>query len=496
MNYSHKLSLTALFALLVSLFALAGCRGDSGNKPTPPAEPQLAFTVNLPDAFTVEGIKGSFAYYWDKDYVLSYELSQGAKKLTGNLSPKRVWSDGAAADFVIPIPKESGLGEGSDLTFKAVLKPSEELSEDVRTVVSSDKIGGTLPFDLLGAVPMTFDVGSTFVYNDHATPALSFDATPRESVLVVQILNKSEETRTPTSLKLMPEAGEALTFSFAENEKSLSPDFYKNYLIRLPKSPKELGSVKAELGYAKGDATEHFSFVSAVAFRISDNRLPLVLSLDKKGLSLSNAPFVEKADTSKGGDPLFTMNDITYWVGEGSNRAALVIDFHLTEGEDAYVWGYRFDGEKSGADMFMDIVKADPRLSYVGLYGAYGLSISAIAYQAGEKVSNPKPAFLLNGSKLKNDGKGFTEITDYDIIDLLKFEDETALLRTGWKKIGYWSYHTKDTRLDPFHYSQIGVTGRTLTDGSWDALSFQIGWEQWEGNPPSKKFRPAPAPKE
>ena len=39
-------------------------------------------------------------------------------------------------------------------------------------------------------------------------------------------------------------------------------------------------------------------------------------------------------------DTLFSFEDIQFWVGSGSNRAALVIELHDGTQPDAMVWGY------------------------------------------------------------------------------------------------------------------------------------------------------------
>ncbi len=47
---------------------------------------------------------------------------------------------------------------------------------------------------------------------------------------------------------------------------------------------------------------------------------------------------------------------INYWVGSGSNQAAMVIDWNDGTTTQSYVWGYRWDGDATGQDMFEAIV--------------------------------------------------------------------------------------------------------------------------------------------
>uniref|UniRef100_UPI0025A9E0F5 hypothetical protein n=1 Tax=Bacteroides acidifaciens TaxID=85831 RepID=UPI0025A9E0F5 len=44
---------------------------------------------------------------------------------------------------------------------------------------------------------------------------------------------------------------------------------------------------------------------------------------------------------------------IEHWAGDpdGQNKCALVIDFQDKEGADALVWGYRWNGKKTGEDL-------------------------------------------------------------------------------------------------------------------------------------------------
>ena len=80
-------------------------------------------------------------------------------------------------------------------------------------------------------------------------------------------------------------------------------------------------------------------------------------------------------------DTQFSFEDIQFWVGSGSNRAALVIEWHDGTQPDAMVWGYKWDGEASGHDMIVAIAKADPRLVLLTQYtGPMGYTIDGIGY--------------------------------------------------------------------------------------------------------------------
>ena len=79
-----------------------------------------------------------------------------------------------------------------------------------------------------------------------------------------------------------------------------------------------------------------------------------------------------------------TFDDITYWVGNGTNRCAVVIDFNDGEiGDRAFAWGYRWNGEAPSMKAILDeIVADDPRLRMFASASEYGSFIDAFAYDA------------------------------------------------------------------------------------------------------------------
>ncbi len=488
MKQTQALTLAGLFSVLLSLFALGGCKGDT---PTPDPKDDLSFTVRLPDPIQVDGVRGSLAYYWDKDFVLSYQLAQGGTTITGEIKPKFVLSDGTAAEFQISNIGEKGFRKDEKFELKGTISAVNGKELAPVTLVSSDKIGRTLPFDLLNHVPESFALGGSFDYKS-GSESPSFRAKAKGRVVLFQI--ETDATITPVLLKFKSEKTGALSVAFPGDE-SLSPEFSPSYLLWMPATGVDLGKVSAGITFKKGD--EKLTLEAPAYPVLTDVKTPLVLSIDKGKLALSDKPTKpEAADDSEGGDPFFTMNDIDFWVGNGSKRAALVIEFHFKEGEDAYVWGYRFDGDKTGYEMFNDIVHADPRLSALDSpsgMGGYQV-LGCIAYQSGETVSVPKPPFLIDGKEVPNDGKGLTTVPTSKDFDRYIFKDPKALFRAGFYTNGYWVYYTKDNRLDSWVYSNIVYKIRHLADGAWDGWSFQIGMDSFTGNPLGGKFRSAPAP--
>ena len=81
-----------------------------------------------------------------------------------------------------------------------------------------------------------------------------------------------------------------------------------------------------------------------------------------------------------------TFDDIDFWVGEGENRAALVIRWNDGKKPDGLVWGYRWDGNATGADMLEAIATADPRLTILLQKTASGKIVGGIGYAEDENL--------------------------------------------------------------------------------------------------------------
>lgn len=214
----------------------------------------------------------------------------------------------------------------------------------------------------------------------------------------------------------------------------------------------------------------------------------------------------------------FTFDDIRFWVGEGENKAALVIDWYY-DGGNAMVWGYRWDGEANGLNMISEIAKEDenfllltqltnlgnticgigygyPR-STIGLkYDLDGASTdSRISFKFDSPNSNmgqtscpTDPLTQINTALQEGLNSGVIDhpfnYTNYGYAaydyDYWKPTATGSKWRSAWYE-GYWSYLVKDDISDEFSYSGLGATLRVLSNGSWDAWGFQDGWDSWEG---------------
>lgn len=66
-------------------------------------------------------------------------------------------------------------------------------------------------------------------------------------------------------------------------------------------------------------------------------------------------------------DPFrFTLQNVAFWVGTGTDSSILVVDFLSSSGPSSFAWGYRYSGVATGAQMLNEVAAADPGLAVAG----------------------------------------------------------------------------------------------------------------------------------
>ena len=94
-----------------------------------------------------------------------------------------------------------------------------------------------------------------------------------------------------------------------------------------------------------------FSVFGANADDVTIQGVPVKGELAESARSLMQANVVSNDAQS------FRFSDIKFWVGEGENEAALVLQWNVDGEETALVWGYRFDDSATtGYTMLENIV--------------------------------------------------------------------------------------------------------------------------------------------
>ncbi|MCK9329713.1 MAG: T9SS type A sorting domain-containing protein [Candidatus Cloacimonetes bacterium] len=154
--------------------------------------------------------------------------------------------------------------------------------------------------------------------------------------------------------------------------------------------------------------------------------------------------------------PLFSFDfsDILFWVGEGENQAALVIDWQDGKEPQSLLWGFRWSGTATGQDLINAVVQADNRLSG---------DVDALVSQVYYDINNNQ----------------FIDDNDHNI--------NYSLFPNN-----YWSYWVKQDSGDNWGYSNNGIAGRELSNGCCDAWVFVEDWEEEHSEP----TLPIPAPPE
>lgn len=160
-----------------------------------------------------------------------------------------------------------------------------------------------------------------------------------------------------------------------------------------------------------------------------------------------------------------TFDDIALWTGSGANRAAFVVDW--ADGQDPLVWGYRFD-TATGADMLQAVVEADSNLyakvqDFGGTLGWFTHGIGYDRNGAGFGIST--------GTDFGATGFVFSPAYDdasaTDASD--SFRETNAAFSNSW---GYWNGSGNSYPGASWASAATGVSGRALTNDSWDGLQF------------------------
>lgn len=173
----------------------------------------------------------------------------------------------------------------------------------------------------------------------------------------------------------------------------------------------------------------------------------------------------------------FVFNDIQHWVGAGSQRAALVIDWDGAAATDqAAVWGYRWDGTATGKDMLL-AVAADPTARLfvrVGTPSAFGVPLYGLGYDR-----NGNGQFGISDGTTFVNGVAVTGVPDASGASTAT--DPGDAYREGWYT-GFWHYVTGNG--NPFDggawvEDPTGMSGRTLTNNAWDGYAFDADFSSF-----------------
>jgi len=186
-----------------------------------------------------------------------------------------------------------------------------------------------------------------------------------------------------------------------------------------------------------------------------------------------------------------TFDDIQFWVGQGSHSAALVIDWNDGKGNESLIWGYRWDGEATGADMLLAVITADTRLYVDGTGWDTGMGYAL--FGLGYNVTGGDFIVTKGGSTLPFVDR-IHNSSYYGQSDGWVAADSLNHWEGGWYT-GYWSYWVGGTGTTPaWDYSGDGMSTRILTDGAWDGWCFADFSGYGSGGVPSEPIAAVPVP--
>jgi len=226
--------------------------------------------------------------------------------------------------------------------------------------------------------------------------------------------------------------------------------------------------------------------------------------------------------------PAVSLEGIQFWIGSGTNRAGLVIEWSTPESRNystvpapiadkSLVWGYRFNGTATAAQMFEAVVAADPRLYALGVIDPhYGLGIYGIGFHLG----GGGDLGVTDGNTTNYFPKGLQTNVTVDV-------DAAAPLNPGdlywsgfngpnwetWNELGdagglfnspdrgtnaYWTstdpVYASSGYQGQWEFAQAGLSGLQLTNGSWIGFSVAAGEFEFDLSAPYNAHKRAPAP--
>jgi hypothetical protein len=161
-----------------------------------------------------------------------------------------------------------------------------------------------------------------------------------------------------------------------------------------------------------------------------------------------------------------TFDDIDVWTGTGANQAALVIDWNDGPSELVKVWGFRWDGTATGADMLRAVCAADPDFYAMGYATGSGIVFGGFGYNTDADENFD----ITNGTSMGSFIDGYMAVNNYEF-DGWHAADAADNWAGGWWVDGFWSYNVFQDGVWGWPGGS-GASDRTLQNGSWDGWSW------------------------
>ncbi len=177
-------------------------------------------------------------------------------------------------------------------------------------------------------------------------------------------------------------------------------------------------------------------------------------------------------------------SDLNFW-GTGANQSAFVVDWNDGKTNESIVWGYRWDGVLTVADMIAGLGAAAPALySRLDSNAGFGAFIFGLGMQVGaapfgvtgavDNFNNPAVPNFVNGVWDIHTGAGWEGPASFTGTPTNSADH--YIEGWGW---GFFLGGTSNSNAQPsfsypttWTYSNFGVSGVQLLNNGWYAFSY------------------------
>ena len=182
-------------------------------------------------------------------------------------------------------------------------------------------------------------------------------------------------------------------------------------------------------------------------------------------------------------DALIDFADILYWVGEGNDSAALIVNFGIPD--TAFAWGYKFNGTATVQQMTDAITAADPRFWVDSLPSYYPDGDIFFITDEGDTLSlsgrdslNPYNYWEANINGQVSYSGAEQVLTNGDVF---KYGDQRAPSRVCLSEYSGWCLQSAYTKVPtPVNVPTTTDTTEVLTDATVDFADITC----WAGSGP------------
>lgn len=175
---------------------------------------------------------------------------------------------------------------------------------------------------------------------------------------------------------------------------------------------------------------------------------------------------------------------IERWAGEGDCKAALAIKWADGQNDGkTLVWGYRWKSseKKTGEDLVRAVAKADPAFYVLALSGtSYGTTFGGFGYD----IDGNRHVIVKTPENEVYPRNGIVYVSSYVFDNCAATDITNDAWNSGWGK-GFWSYNVADKAEHTLDFSNVGASGRVLTDGcvdAWVFSKFSGASNEYDGN--------------